>query len=219
MIKLKNHREVEVEALTSNDSLKYLAHGKLSMSFLKDEFVKERIRSDYEVKRQNNHLHTMIESLLSYIHSKLSFEEKMEIRQNLQFQRSAKEIWESGKCVGCTDWALVFAVFSRQLGIPTTYLHTVEEGCLKNIQLNQKCSHIGHTFCECFYQGKWILVDPTKKKIEWEYNIDKLKLNYLVGGYNVFIPYFRGLDLGERQSIKEHNQWMKCQCKKLNLEN
>ena len=53
------------------------------------------------------------------------------------------------------------------------------------------------------------------KKIEYEYNCNKLNLSYKVSNSNIYISYFRGLDLGRKQSMQEHNREMDEEC--LNL--
>lgn len=139
-----------------------------------------------------------------------------EFIKNQKFQRNAKEIFESNKLTGFTDYAIVFAIFARQLGIPTTFLHTAEFNWCKKLKSGERFnSNIGHSFYECFYEGKWVLVDPTFRKIEWEYNSNLLTLSYKVGGNKNFIPYFRDLDLGKRQNIKQHNDEMNRECMSL----
>ena len=64
--------------------------------------------------------------------------------------------------------------------------------------------HYGHTFCECFYEGKWVLVDPTCNKIMKGYNLNKIKLNYeVVAGCDEYIPYLRNTDMGKQMTPKE----------------
>ena len=47
--------------------------------------------------------------------------------------------------------------------------------------------------------------------------IVKKQLDYNVAGKNVFIPYFRGLDLEKKQTVKEHNDEMNRDCLKLKI--
>ena len=77
--------------------------------------------------------------------------------------------------------------------------------------------HSGHSFCECFFEGKWILVDPTFRKIENNYDCNNLHLSYQVSNSYDFISYFRGLDLGKRQTMREHNDEMDAICKDIIL--
>ncbi len=154
---------------------------------------------------------SQLASLMSWINSRVQYArgEKEFIAKN-QFQRSAKEIWESGKTVGCTDYALLFAVFARQLGVPTTYLHTASVKWVKEFQEKAEIDTCrGHSFCECFFDGEWILVDPTAGRVIGKYDVEKITTPYLIGGDNEFLPYYRGLDLGERQNIRQHNDKMK----------
>ena len=51
------------------------------------------------------------------------------------------------------------------------------------------------------------------KKIELNYNSNLIELSYSISNNNKFIPYFRGLDLQTKQTVKEHNQIMEDICK------
>ena len=126
--------------------------------------------------------------------------------------RTAQEIWESKKASGCTDYAILYATFARTLGVPTTLLHTAEYDWLQKLKNGEDSTmHFGHSFCECYFGDKWVLVDPTCKHIERNYNPKKLELSYKVGGKSVFIPYFRGLDLGENKMLKLIiKKWTSC---------
>ena len=137
---------------------------------------------------------------------------------NNKFQRTAQEIWESSFAVGCSDYAILFATFARQLGWATTILVTAEINWLKDLYGGKNSHHSGHYFCECYYDNKWILVDPTCKKIQKEYSSDILNLSYNIHNSNQFVPYLRCLDLGKKQTIKEHNIEMDKICKKIKLE-
>ena len=56
------------------------------------------------------------------------------------------------------------------------------------------------------------------KKIENNYRLDKLILSYTIHNSNIYYPYLRCLDLGKKQTIKEHNIEMDKICKKIKLE-
>lgn len=86
---------------------------------------------------------------------------------------------------------------------------------LKNNEIQHV--NIGHSFCECYYKDKWILVDPTFRKLIPSYDSDKIILDYEIAGKNTFVPYFRGLDLEKRQTMKEHNEEMNRECLKLKI--
>lgn len=206
-----------MKKLTKRNCKEYLLNGKLTQTFLSTEYVLDKVMLDYNAKIKMNSNYTKMESLYNWI-SKCMNKEVSEVEKSkVKFQRTAQEIWESGFCSGCTDYALLFATFARQIGIPTTFLHTAQKQWLKSLKNgNKEIINRGHSFCECFYNGKWILVDPTCKKIEKEYDVKNLVLSYKVGESNEFIPYFRGLDLGKKQTIIEHNREMDNVC--LNIE-
>ena len=110
----------------------------------------------------------------------------------------------------------MFATLARQLNIPTTLLHTAQYEWFKEFKAGNKTKlHSGHTFCECFIDNKWVLVDPTCRQITTEYNVSKLELNYKVGNSSVFIPYKRDLDLKIKQTISQHNRTMDKYCEEM----
>ena len=77
--------------------------------------------------------------------------------------------------------------------------------------------HFGHTSCECYFNSEWVLVDPTSGYIARTYNSEKLDLPYKIAGKNIYIPYFRGLDMGAKQNVDEHNKKMDELCRVLEL--
>ncbi len=200
--------------LTEKDVKIYMQSGALTKPFLSDEIVKNKVLYDKITYPQAND----IESLMRWIHAHVKSSNDRELANNLKFQRTAKEIWESGISTGCTDWATLFVTFARQLGISSTLLHTAEKSFVKDVQTGKIINVCkGHSFCECYFMGKWILVDPTFKRIEYEYDCNNIHLNYLVGKSYDYISYYRGLDLGKKQTIKDHNDEMIYLVKELSL--
>lgn len=206
-----------MEKLNYKDVKKYLKSGFLTKPFLDNEFVKRKVDLDFNAKIIKNSNYTKIESLCNWINHIIKCSKDEEFIVNNKFQRNAKEIWESGFAVGCFDYAILFATFARELGWATTILATAELNWLKGVSEGKISRHLGHYFCECYYVGKWILVDPTCKKIEKNYCLDKLNLSYNIHNNNIYVPYLRCLDLGKRQTIKEHNDEMDKICKEINL--
>lgn len=202
----------------STDVEFYLNSGVLTQPFLDEEYVYEKVMKDYNAKLEKNGQASKIESLQYWIKKNVKYSDDKKFRDKWKFGRTAKEIWESKLATGCTDYAILFATFARQIGIPTTLLHTAEYNWLLRLKNNEDFNiHYGHSFCECYIDGKWILVDPTCCTTQSEYNADKLILDYKVGDSNLYIPYFRGLDLGTKQSTKEHNDLMDKECRDLIL--
>ena len=204
--------------LTTEDCQKYLQSGILSMPFSPDEFIQEKIQTHCQNQLMQGRFVTELESLLCWLHHNVKYSNDKKFIADNKFQRTAKEIWESKYSTGCTDYALVFATLARQLGFPTTLLHTAEFNWIKNLKSGKECkSHSGHSFCECFYNNRWVLVDPAGDKIVYSYNPNKIELDYTINGNNTFIPYFRGLDLQTKQTIKHHNDIMDEECLKLSI--
>lgn len=204
--------------LTNRDVSTYLKFGFLTKPFLDAELIRRKVDIDHNSKILANPNYTKVESLFHWINHLIKMSQDKEFVQNNKFQRNAKEIWESGVAVGCSDYALLFATFARQLGWATTILATVEIDCLKTIQQGKQTRHFGHYFCECHYDGKWLLVDPANERIEQIYSLDEICLNYTILNSNKYIPYLRCIDLGKRQTIKEHNQDMDLLCNNIKLE-
>lgn len=207
-----------INNLTKKDCETFKKAGVLTQPFLNDKIIEEKVLFDYNQKIKNNPKYTKLESLFYWINHKVKYSEDKEFRSANKFQRTAKEIWESGYATGCTDYAILFCTFARQLNIPTTFLQTAEYNWLNKLKSGESLNvNYGHAFCECFYNDEWILVDPTSRKIQFNYSCKKIELNYNVGGNNIFIPYYRGLDFGKIQSIKEHNDNMNNVCSSLNF--
>lgn len=199
-----------------SDVEKYLCFGNLTQPFLDKKYILGRVKCDMAAKNTHGKA-AEIQSLMSWICSNVKYAsgEYEYIRQN-QFKRSAREIWESRKAVGCSDYALLFATFARQIGIAVSFLHTASQKWLEKLKSGDKIDkYCGHSFCECFVDGKWILVDPTNKRIVGEYLPENIKTEYLIGGENEFISYFRGLDLVERMGLSAHNKMMNAECEKI----
>ena len=203
-----------ISKLTKKDVKLYLKSGILTEPFLSDELVKSKVVYDKNTYPQAND----IESLMRWIRAHIKSTNDIELSRKLKFQRTAKEIWESGFSTGCTDWATIFVTFARQIGIPSTILHTAEKEFVEDVK-NGKDINIcrGHSFCECYFKDKWILVDPTFRRIENNYDCNNIHLSYKVGNSYDYIPYYRGLDLGKKQTMKEHNNEMISTVKELSL--
>lgn len=207
-----------MKKLTKMDANKYLKSGVLTQPFLDDNFVLDKVMNDYNFKLSQGKEANKIKSLMNWINCNVTCEKDAEFNKNNKFRRTAEEIWKSKKVTGCTDCALLFCTFARQLGIPTTILHTAEQNWLNDLKNNiHNKMYYGHSFCECYFEDKWILVDPTCRKIVLEYNPNKLVLPYAVFGDsgNTFVPYLRGLDYGKKTTIGEHNREMDKLCKNL----
>ncbi len=201
--------------LTLKDKEKYLSSGFLTVPFLPDNFVAEKVKLDYYNRLNKGKDANIIDSLMRFIHSNISYSSDLYI-QKQKFQRTAEEVWNSKHTSGCTDTAIVFATLARQLKIPTTILHTAQYEWLERLKKGEDYKqHKGHSFCECFYENKWILVDPTAGKIMMDYNPQKIVLDYALDNSNTFIPYFRGIDIGQKMTVKQHNEIMDEECLKL----
>ena len=201
----------------TDDVEKYKNFGILTQPFLDKNYIYDKVITDLEHNQKDLKSGYFLASLFMWIKKEVKYSHEEQI-QNLKFTRTAKEIWESKKASGCTDYAILYATFARTLGIPTTILHTAEYDWLQRLKNGEESYvHYGHTFCECYFNDSWVLVDPTCEYITKTYNPEKLELPYKIAGKNVYIPYFRGLDLGEKQNVKSHNKKMDELCNMLEM--
>ena len=204
--------KTKMDALTFKDKDKYLDSGILTEPFMNIDELNKLLKAEEQKRINSNKEPDIIKSLMDLVHYNITYSKEKNI-QNQKFKRTAKEIWESKFTSGCTDTAIVFATLARQLKIPTTILHTAQQEWVNKLKTGQDSfHHYGHSFCECFYQNKWILVDPTAGMITEDYNSEKIVLNYKLGISNTFLPYFRGLDIGRKMTAREHNALMDEKC-------
>lgn len=201
-----------MKALNKTSDLKtFLGIGALTKPFLSNDELNKQTSLVKERLLKEGKNADIEDCLLDFVRSNLQTTTNKRTIAAHQFSRTAKEIFESGEATGCTDYALVFATLCRQLNIPTTILETAQkEWVNKFINKMGDCNmHYGHTFCECFLNDKWILVDPTFGKTDWHYDSSQpIKLiDYKIASSVSYLPYFRGLDMG-KLTIKLHNEMM-----------
>ena len=190
------------------DVKKYLENGNLTEPFMDIKFLKQELEK-VSTHRKEQNLDGDIEwCLMDFIHQNLKFCKDKDFVDRNQFSRTVQEIFESKLATGCTDYAYVYASLARQLGIPTTILQTSQKEWTNKLinNIGNSKMHYGHTFCECFLNGKWVLVDPSNRKIDWQYEkyaSFKIQLEWKIGDSRTFLPYFRGLDLGTKMSLND----------------
>lgn len=206
--KINNRRWGNEKINKTTDVNKFLEQGELTQQFLDANDLKNKLETISKQRKEKNEDGDVLLSLLDFVHQNLEYCEDKNFVVNNQFSRTAKEIFDSRLATGCTDYAYVFACLARQIGIPTTILQTSQKEWTNKFinNLGDTKMHYGHTFCECFVNRKWILVDPTTKNIDWEYdknNSFKIRTEWKVGNSKTFLPYFRGLDLEKRMSLNE----------------
>lgn len=204
---------------TSTDVSTYLTTGCLTTPFIDDDVLHAKVIKDMKAHIKFGERYTVVDSLVNYIHKYIKTSTSKKFNAKNKFNRTAQEIWESGLATGCTDYALLFCTFARQLDLPTTFISTIgEDFYLQTKAGDAPKTHKGHAFCECYVKVKdtfgktkkqWVLVDPTCHKITANYlKGNEFKLDYEVAGNSTFIPFFRGLDIGERTNTGNWNQKM-----------
>lgn len=191
----------------------YLKHGKLTKPFLTDDELKSELERVKNALLKEGKPAEIEDCLLAFVHEKIKMSEDQNFIKANKYSRTAGEIFKNGVSTGCTDFAYVFATLCRQLNIPTTLLQTAQKEWV-NKYVNQLASddpnkdyrmHHGHSFCECYIHGKWVLVDPTSCIIDWKYDSTMpIHLNdYKIDESMDYLPYFRGTDLKEKQTLKQ----------------
>lgn len=94
--------------------------------------------------------------VLEWVHKNCKKERDEEYKKSNFRNRTATEIIDSGKCTGCTDYALVFITLMRASGFNVEYVETIEEDWLQNGSDDIK----GHVFAEVEIDGERYIVDP-----------------------------------------------------------
>ena len=191
----------------------YLKSGKMTQPFFENAFIIEKVNTDIENTNLQGDYKEII-SLLLYINHKIK---RFDDIKNVKFSRTAEQIFKSGYTSGCHDHSLVFATFARQLNIPTTMLETVAEDCLYDIKNNiNNIDYVGHSFCECYINNKWILIDPTNGVIYVEnYDINNIKIPFK--SFKNLYSFDRCIDFSEFdvKDTKSYTDYMNNKCKSL----
>ena len=204
-----------MKKLTKNDIEKYLSFGEATLPFLDNEALIQNLQEYARAKELDLNGAGLLYCLTKWINKNVRYTSDVDFSRNNKFSRTAREIWESEKATGCTDYAILFATLARQLNLPTTILHTAEKNWVDRYLNNGDYKiHYGHTFCECFCGNKWVLVDPTFREITVNYDPNLIKLEYEVAGNNAFISYMRAVDFA-RTDIKTFNLEMEQAIQKL----
>jgi hypothetical protein len=100
-----------------------------------------------------------INSISNFVNYFPATEDK-ELRRSLWRKRGAREILDSGYTTGCTDKALIFMHFSRNLGFPTTYVETLDKRYVNDLKRGFLGSIEGHIFCDVESDDKVVHINP-----------------------------------------------------------
>lgn len=125
----------------TDDVEKYKNFGILTQPFLDKNYIYDKVITDLEHNQKDLKSGYFLASLFMWIKKEVKYSHEEQI-QNLKFTRTAKEIWESKKASGCTDYAILYATFARTLGIPTTILHTAEYDWLQRLKNGEESMFI-----------------------------------------------------------------------------
>lgn len=167
---------------------------------------------DYgKLENTNNFTLKDIHDIFDMIDSQITYDKN----QPGKFERNAKQILNSAKYNGCSDYATVFEYFARQKGIPTVHLLTAQNKWIREFKLKgHTTDHFGHHFCECYISGKWILVDPLNHlTVE---NYDNKSSIISAGNGTAYTVYAKCFDIFEiepylplgKSGTQKHNRLM-----------
>ena len=203
-----------MEKLSTDRINEYLNFGNLSQPFIEKSVLENMVQQEKQNMIKAGKSPNIIKCLMKIVNDNIRYSSDQSI-QCQKFGRTVKEIWESKLSSGCTDTATVFASIARVFGIPTTILHTAQFEWLENLKNRNNKGVQGHTFCECFYENEWVLADVVARRITQNYDPNKIVLDYDLGQSHTFVAYYRGLDLGQKMTTKEHNKIMEEECLKM----
>lgn len=192
----------------------YLKSGKLTAPFADSEQLDDTVRDIVREQRgmidgKNNTL----TGLVTLIHNEIKDKTSSNKRNAKRFSRTAEEIYSSMEAIDKNDYTVIFASLARQLRIPTTCLYAIERKKLQDKVEGLKDDEIlTKSFCECYIDNEWVIVDPEKGLINEFYNPDLFAMG---SGKNKkeYVGYKRALDLGERKSLKNMSNYEKEQSK------
>ena len=108
-------------------------------------------------------------SAMDYIWRNFSYDRWL---NPLSFERTAEEIFRSGKLGGCSDFALVQITLFRAVNIPCRMVITANVDWMTNSRFNPLAMSEGHSFIEVFLEDKWHLVDTTYRWLFSDYAPD-----------------------------------------------
>lgn len=120
------------------------------------------IEEKFENFTQKNKFEYIVE-IVKWIKENLDY--NTENKRKIFRKRTSSQILEDGFVTGCTDYTLVFIVFSRLKGIPTKYV----EGINKKINGKEDLKEhklTGHVVAKCKIRGEWYIVDPDSGTLE-----------------------------------------------------
>ncbi len=198
------------------DTFYFLNKGELTSPFIDSEQIEDSVRDIYkeQVKKMPNA--NMITGLIEFVHSVVKNRIKFNANNVNKFNRTAEDVFDSRKTIDANDYTLLFATFARQIRIPTTCLFAVEKNKIQDIvtRTDQK-EVLTKSFCECCFDDQWILVDPEKGFINYEYNPNSISVLEGKNKEKSYAAYYRGLDFGMKQTMEELSSFEKRKCKGL----
>lgn len=108
----------------------------------------------------------LILEILKWLKNNFKKINSVEGKNKIFRQRTASEIIENKIVTGCTDYALVFIALCRAKKIPTKYIEAIRRRWL---DIGEEKFIEGHVFAECFFNGKWYIIDPQEGTINVSY--------------------------------------------------
>lgn len=198
------------------DTFYFLNKGVLTSPFVDSEQIEDSVRDVYKDQVRKMPSANMVTGLIEFVHSVVKNRIKANANNVNKFNRTAEDVFDSRKTIDANDYTLLFATFARQLRIPTTCLFAVEKNKLQDIvERNNEREVLTKSFCECYYDDQWILVDPEKGIVNYDYNPNSINVLDEKGKEKNYAAYYRGLDFGMKQSIEDLSAFEKRKCRSI----
>lgn len=90
---------------------------------------------------------------------------RKKLLQTEYLKRSVDQIIKSRYLIACSETAEVFATLCRAKGIPAKFVQTVS---LEYLSKETEANIHQHAFVQVFINGRWMITDPTRRKITKE---------------------------------------------------
>lgn len=187
----------------------YLRSGELTNPFSDSAQLDDTIRDIVKLNKGIDGKNNTLTGLVTLIHNEVKNRVGANKNNPKRFSRTAEEAYNSMEAIDVNDYAMIFASLARQLRIPTTCLYAIERNDLKNkFEGDRNDEVLTKSFCECYFDNEWVIVDPEKGYIKENYNPELFTIGK---GQNKkeYVGYKRALDLGKKRSLNSMRDYEK----------
>ena len=186
--------------------------GELTRPFMDTADIADSVSEIVEYEKAKNKVADEIKSLAYWIRSQVDYSNN-EMYKEERFNRTAEEIYDDRVALDSNDYALLFSTFARQLRIPTSMLYTVNYNDFinlgENIDLDKDLAT--KVFCECYYDERWVLVDPMYGNTIDDYKRGCFEIQNK-NGKQKYVTYKRCVDLDKKMTVEKMREYEKENC-------